>query len=658
MIVRSLCAVGLSVFLGCSAIGVFYAQQPAAGTFDFEPAREPVVVLDGLWRFHPGDDPRWAQPGFDDSGWAAIRGDKSWDAQGYKGLSGYAWYRARIVLPAGAKPLSLYIPYVITDFQVFADGTRLQSCGAGRMDAWAVNVPVVCDLPRRAPGAGKTLTLAIRVWHWSFVAPYVGGGMWSPPLIGQRQPVYARRLTVVHAMSWGQVGRIVIATLTLVSSIAALLLFLFRQDQREYLWFGIMAAMDATGSMINIHLSLRSYINLWAYVPFAAVTPADSIAAMLFFTYFLRARRDWLFWLGVAGTVSGLLLIPLAIGDRVSLPAWDMLFVLANLPGTAWILALVIRRVIEGDMDGRLIIGPVVLGYMSVLISDATIILSYTGLYRGQADWLYSTVTWPFPFSFSDVSELLFLLAMLGVLIYRFIRSSAHEERMAGELSAANAVQHILIPEEVPELPGFAIESVYRPANEVGGDFFQILPTSSGGVLAVIGDVSGKGMPAAMIVSLLVGTLRTLAEGTDSPAELLDGLNRRLIGRSSGFTTCLILRADRDGTCVVANAGHLPLYVDGREAEVETGLPLGISAEASYEETRLHLDEGVRLTLFTDGVVEARSRTGELYGFDRAGAVAGAAAAQIAAEAQAFGQEDDITVVSVTRAVSLEPMAV
>lgn len=94
MILRRLCSLGLLVFLACSAIGVLQAQQAAAGTFDFDKGREPLVKLDGLWRFHPGDDPRWAEPGFDDSGWAAIRGNKGWDKQGYKGLTGYAWYRA------------------------------------------------------------------------------------------------------------------------------------------------------------------------------------------------------------------------------------------------------------------------------------------------------------------------------------------------------------------------------------------------------------------------------------------------------------------------------------------------------------------------------------------------------------------------------------
>src|SRR6202012_896313 len=111
-------------------------------------------------------------------------------------------------------------------------------------------------------------------------------------------------------------------------------------------------------------------------------------------------------------------------------------------------------------------------------------------------------------------------------------------------------------------IAGFALESVYKPAGQVGGDFFQIIPIANGGVLAAIGDVSGKGMPAAMTVSLLVGTLRTLVHYTQSPAEILSAMNQRMLARSSGgFTTCLVLRLDRDGAATVANAGHLAPYL-------------------------------------------------------------------------------------------------
>lgn len=463
----------------------------------------------------------------------------------------------------------------------------------------------------------------------------------------------------MYLNSWIETGSIVVAVLTVLSSAAALLLFLFRRDQREYLWFGIMSLLGVSVRMLDIHDWFYSYAGMWHIVRGDVVSGVRWLATLLFYFYFLRGRRNWLFWLAVAGCIGEMVLVPaLEAGELVGPRGLLALDLLSLLPIFVWTWALIMRRAVQGDIDARLIVGPVLVRYAHEVIAVVLWVLYLSGLHRGQPTWFDAMASWPFPFSFDDLMQTVFLIAMLAILIYRFSRTSAQEQRMAGELAAAQAVQSILIPEEIPEMPGFAIESVYRPASQVGGDFFQILPTNAGGVLAVIGDVSGKGMPAAMMVSLLVGTLRTLAEGTDSPAQLLDGLNRRLIGRSSGFTTCLILRADPNGTCVVANAGHLPPYVDGREMEVDTGLPLGISADASYEETELHLEESARLTLLTDGVVEARSRTGELYGFDRASAVAGSPAAQIAAEAQAFGQEDDITVVSVTRAVSLESVTV
>ncbi len=102
-------------------------------------------------------------------------------------------------------------------------------------------------------------------------------------------------------------------------------------------------------------------------------------------------------------------------------------------------------------------------------------------------------------------------------------------------------------------------------------------------------------------------------------------------------------------TVTAANAGHLAPYLNGREVAVANGLPLGLSASASYGETTLRLAEGDRLTLITDGVVEARSKTGELFGFERAAAIASRPAAEIVSAAEQFGQEDDITVLSVKR---------
>ena len=190
----------------------------------------------------------------------------------------------------------------------------------------------------------------------------------------------------------------------------------------------------------------------------------------------------------------------------------------------------------------------------------------------------------------------------------------------------------------------------------MGGDFFQILATPDGGVLAVIGDVSGKGMPAAMTVSLLVGTVRTLAHYMQSPGEILAAMNQRMLGRSQGgFTTCLGLRADDDGTLTIANAGHIAPYIAGKDLPLLNGLPLGIAADATYAEGSFKLAPGEQLTLLTDGVVEARDKAGALFGFEATATLSTQSAEAIAEAAQSFGQEDDITVLSITRTLDLNP---
>lgn len=263
------------------------------------------------------------------------------------------------------------------------------------------------------------------------------------------------------------------------------------------------------------------------------------------------------------------------------------------------------------------------------------------------------------PVNASEISGTLLLVAM-AVAVFRYSQeNSRRQNALAVELRDARAVQQVLIPAAIPDIAGFGIETVYKPAGEVGGDFFQIMALDTGGVLLVIGDVSGKGMPAAMTVSLLVGTVRTLAHYTQSPGEILSAMNHRMMGRTSGgFTTCLVLRADPDGALTIANAGHLAPYVKGDELRVESGLPLGIDAATAYPESRFQLAQNEQLTLVTDGVVEARSKTGELFGFERTAAVATGSAESIAEAAQSFGQEDDITVISITRAAALEPVTV
>jgi serine phosphatase RsbU (regulator of sigma subunit) len=191
----------------------------------------------------------------------------------------------------------------------------------------------------------------------------------------------------------------------------------------------------------------------------------------------------------------------------------------------------------------------------------------------------------------------------------------------------------------------------------VGGDFFQVIPlgdeeSGGGSTLVVLGDVSGKGLRAAMAVSLIVGVVRTLAESTSSPAEILTGLNRRLSGRlQGGFATAIALRLDRDGSCTLACAGHPAPFVNDQEMTFPGALPLGLTPTAVFEETKLKLSERDQLALYTDGLLEARSQSGELYSFARLKTLfaTNPTAEQAAQAAVNFGQDDDITVLTLTR---------
>lgn len=236
----------------------------------------------------------------------------------------------------------------------------------------------------------------------------------------------------------------------------------------------------------------------------------------------------------------------------------------------------------------------------------------------------------------------------------RYGKTEMEKAVLEGEMTAAREVQRVMVPEDLPQIAGYSIESVYRPAAEVGGDFFQVVPLKSGRALVVIGDVSGKGLRAAMIVSMIVGILSTVSGYTEEPAEILDELNRRLCGRVyEGFVTCLVLRLDDEGRIAIANAGHLPPFVHGAELRVQESLPLGLSLNQAYEETAVQLNRGEALVLLTDGVVEARNPQGELLGFGEVETMlrAGATAREVAEVAERQGQNDDITVLQVARKV-------
>ena len=252
------------------------------------------------------------------------------------------------------------------------------------------------------------------------------------------------------------------------------------------------------------------------------------------------------------------------------------------------------------------------------------------------------------------------VLAALLALLFRDQRQVTEERAVfAGEVQAARDVQQYLIPAQLPATPGFSLTSDYRPAREVGGDFFQVLPQpADGSLLVIIGDVAGKGIEAGMLATLIVGAVRTAASFTSDPARILALLNERLINRS--LVTCLALLIDRHGSATLVNAGHLPPYLNSKELPVEGALPLGAVSGLHFPALHFTLAPGDFLVLMTDGIAEAQNAHGQLFGFQRIADLlhAGADGPALASAAQAFGQQDDITVLSLTLTPALAPSPV
>lgn len=236
-----------------------------------------------------------------------------------------------------------------------------------------------------------------------------------------------------------------------------------------------------------------------------------------------------------------------------------------------------------------------------------------------------------------------------ALLCAEMVETARERAAYAAELQAASTVQQLLLQSASQSLPGFDVHTVYVPASEVGGDFFYVSPAPDGSLTAIVGDVSGKGLTAAMRVAMILGALRR--ETSYDPDVILAGLNNVLIAQGQlGFTTACCIRIAPSGEYTLANAGHIAPYLAGREVKTPPALPLGLVAEQTYELVRGRLEKRERLVLLSDGVPEARTQTGELYGFDRLLELTQLPAQEIADEAQRFGQEDDITVMTLALA--------
>lgn len=618
-----------------------------AQTFDASQWNQEVRTITALWRFHPGDDPAWASPAFDDSNWPLLATNRDWQAQGYGGLKGYAWYRLRMKLPVTTQPLAIDTGMIVSAAEIYVDGKLVGTNGVMRpKPEWSFHqtsnaypLPVSCN--------GRWVEIAIRAWKSPIDARYATGGFSRSPIVGSLPLLQAASRVVFYDGIAGILPEAIIHLLMLVLGCFGLGLFLLDRRSTEYAWFALAAIGPAILFLIATVVQNRQGSLAFGNGDLSLLYIFVSGAEALFLWGFLRVRRDWmLLTVIVLSAVEGCL----AALEYHGLVRFSVASPAIFLVGTAVNILLLTRFLLSlraGSRDARLLVVPVVLQVIAGSIDGIHEVLYWVGLSRNVASltaWSNGIVT----VQWSDVFGLLYFVAIGAALVLRFSHSAREEKRLATELESARAVQEHLVPAQLPTLSGLDFGAAYLPAAEVGGDFYQVFPQSDGSALLVVGDVSGKGLRAAMTGTLVLGGLRLLAQESVSPRQVLHQLNNLLAhSPDGGFVTCLCARIGRDGLFTVANAGHLAPYRNGEECEVDSGLPLGIVANAEYTETTLQLEAGDALTFMSDGVVEAQAASGELFGFDRTRAICDQSAEEIAAAAQQFGQRDDITVLTV-----------
>jgi phosphoserine phosphatase RsbU/P len=653
----------LALFLLVPMLARAAAATPAA-PLNVEGLGQAVIPLDGNWQFHVGDDPAWASPALDDSGWEPIAVDQPWGAQTHFGYTGYAWYRRHINfvgLPAGVSDLALLMPPINDVYEVYWNGARI-----GQLGTMPPNPTAYVGQPGKIIGLTSPASgvLAFRVWKAPYSSADSGeaGGLNRAPRVGTRAAIDSLKATIEFQRLRNRLFSFGVDLIYAVMVVFGFLAWLRDRNQKVLFWMSAWAFSLLLSVIVNqLRLPISNGLTVGLVQPILSLADV-SIWFLLLYLLELHKRPLLSRWTRIlacisvfCGAADGLLAILDWSGPHV---VWYQIADAALTFPT--MLIEVFPLVLIGFAIGKRL--DAARWSVAILAALSQLILGFQNI-TGQGErfthWTISNkVNIPlFHLGGNAVNlpGLCFSLLLVAVLyaVYRY--SAEQSDRQAAleqEFRSAQELQQVLIPETLPSLEGYAVTSAYRPAQQVGGDFFQLITQPDGSALLFLGDVSGKGLKAAMTVSLIVGTLRTAADTSDDPAEILAVLNRRLHSRlQNGFVTCLALRLDSEGNCVVANAGHLSPFLNKNELNLPGALPLGLDLSVEYEKIYLRLAIGDRLMLYTDGLLEARNAAGELYSFDRLHELIATQpdAKQATDAAVAFGQDDDVTVITLTR---------
>jgi hypothetical protein len=477
------------------------------------------------------------------------------------------------------------------------------------------------------------------------------GGLHEPPQLG-----YASAITDQVRLDWDDQAHLVgsgfLEALFLVMAlIMALALFWLDRQEKSYLWLALVciATLVSVGTVLLVNFTTGIGQTEYVILTDILASPLRIGLWILFWGYWFRLERISMLhrvvWPLVAILAVGTALLrPPLYGQHVPVQAAAFLhpFLLIIKLGLGLVLLLVAYRgFYKNKGEGGL--------------AAAAVLLAVVANYQRELRLIHVYATFKildFTISLGSVSTILSLLIITVMLLARFITAQRAKEQWKLEIAQARHIQQVLIPNKLPQLNDLHIDSEYRPAREVGGDFFQIVPNAKDGTsLIAFGDVTGKGLQAGMLVALIIGAIRSAADHDNSPQRILEALNEQLCERESASATCMVLRFTPGGSVELANAGQLPPYLNGVEMMIEGALPLGTLSGMDFPVTSFMLEPGDSLLIMSDGIVEAQNEHGELFGFERLEEMLRnpTTTADIATAAQKFGQTDDILVLRVER---------
>ena len=332
------------------------ALPACAQIYDMEQTRVQMAPLDGLMRFHTGDDPHWSEPGFDDSSWPLISSEKDWSEQGYKDYGGFAWYRFKVILPRDHRQLGVYFPSIMTSYQVFAEGKPVGSFGGFPPNAaiYQLGHHLVL-LPQDSV---TEMEIAIRVWHWPHWAMYFGGGMSSPPCIGDADELKDWMTLQDRNTFWELSAQGYLALLNFLYGTAGFALFLMRRKERLYLWYGLAGYCFCSWSLINAFAAFHDLPEYAGGVLSGGPAVAGFFSFVVFIWMMLGSRRTIWVWVSAGSvalnvlmwTLPPLLSLPVSVGNLV--------LTLVNLPLTLGPVVMLIQGVRRGDPDAPIAADP------------------------------------------------------------------------------------------------------------------------------------------------------------------------------------------------------------------------------------------------------------------------------------------------------------